>query len=325
MKRKFSAELAYVLGIVLIASGVAFMEKALYSNIPFVFITPHSFLGGSTFKELRKELYGGKIFSFDNVPGNIFKGKKFGIFNSNEANSTRAAISVLNPNSKNIYVTQFIRFRTDERNQIINKDFLDTLIPSTAQTNNGKVLYRIANGTEEIVQKWINNSKQTFSSLLSTTKTEFKIDIPNTCRYFTTAAKKTLERSGKLTVYCKSENDFYLAYAFVNSSLCYYWHRMCNGGITYPITLLKEMPILRVITPELKNYCDKLINEEKDFIVLKKNAGAYQENIKFPMEYRFKLTELLLNQLNLYNNINLKKMHNNSCLTEDIDNTSDDE
>lgn len=303
---------------------VAFMEKALYAKIPFVFITPHSYLGGSTFKELRKELYGGKIFAFDNVPGNIFKGKKFGIFNSNEANSTRAAISILNPTETNIYVAPFIRYRSEERSSIINKQFLDDLLPKAAQLGNGKVLYRIAAGTEEIVNKW-TSSKTTFNSLLTSNKTEYKLDIPNTCRYFTTASKRTLNRSGKLTVYCKTEEDFYLAYAFVNSSLCYYWHRMCNGGITYPITLLKEMPIFGTITTELKDYCDKLINQEENYIVLKKNAGAFQENIKFPMQDRFQLTELLLNQIGLHNNLSLKKIHNNSCLTSDIDNINDDE
>jgi hypothetical protein len=185
-------------------------------------------------------------------------------------------------------------------------------------------LYRIAAGTEEIINKWTSN-KTTLNQLLTSTKTEYKIDVPNTCRYFTTAAKRTLNRSGKMTIYCKTEDDFYLAYAFINSSLCYYWHRMCNGGITYPITLLKEMPIFGSATQELKDYCNKLIDKEEKYIVLKKNAGAYQENIKFPMEDRFTLTELLLSQIDLHNNLALKKVHNNSCLTKGIDNCEDEE
>lgn len=302
---------------------VAFMEKALMAKIPMVFITPHSFLGGSTFKELRAELYGGKIFSFDNVPGNIFKGKKFGIFNSNEANSTRAAISILNPSESNLFISPFIRFKSEERNKILDKNYLDSLLPITSQPTDGTILYRIVAGTEEITNKWLL-SKKKFNNLL-TTKSEYKLDIPNTCRYFTTAAKRTLNRSGKMTVYCKDEDSFYLAYAFVNSSLCYYWHRMCNGGITYPITLLKDMPIFGQVTQELKAYCDNLIQNEEQYIVLKKNAGAYQENIKFPMEDRFQLTELLLNQIGLHNNLELKKVHNNSCLTIGIDNITDEE
>ena len=35
---------------------VAFMEKILLEKVPGVIITPHSFLGGNTFKVLRKEL-----------------------------------------------------------------------------------------------------------------------------------------------------------------------------------------------------------------------------------------------------------------------------
>ena len=302
---------------------VAFMEKALMAKIPMVFITPHSFLGGSTFKELRAELYGGKIFSFDNVPGNIFKGKKFGIFNSNEANSTRAAISILNPSESDLFISPFIRFKSEERNKILDKNYLDSLLPITSQPTDGTILYRIVAGTEEITNKWLL-SKKKFNNLL-TTKSEYKLDIPNTCRYFTTAAKRTLNRSGKMTVYCKDEDSFYLAYAFVNSSLCYYWHRMCNGGITYPITLLKDMPIFGQVTQELKTYCNNLIQNEEQYIVLKKNAGAYQENIKFPMEDRFQLTELLLNQIGLHNNLELKKVHNNSCLTIGIDNITDEE
>lgn len=302
---------------------VAFMEKALKSKLPLVFITPHSFLGGSTFKDLRAELYGGKIFSFDNVPGNIFKGKKFGIFNTNEANSTRAAISILNPVEKELFISPFIRYKSEEREKILNKNYLDSLLPKTSQKTDGTILYRIAAGTEDIVKAWITNKKN-FNNLL-TSKSEYKLDIPNTCRYFTTAAKRTLNRSGKMTVFCKDENSFYLAYAFVNSSLCYYWHRMCNGGITYPITLLKDMPIFGEVTEELKNYCDKMIASEENYIVLKKNAGVYQENIKFPMEDRFQLTELLLEQINLHNNLELKKVHNNSCLTIGLDNIQEDE
>lgn len=302
---------------------VAFMEKALSSNIPMVFITPHSFLGGSTFKELRSELCGGKIFSFDNVPGNIFKGKKFGIFNSNEVNSTRAAISILNPMDKDLFISPFIRYKSDERDKILNKDYLDSLLPNTPQKTDGTILYRIANGTEEIVNAWLLNNNK-FNSLL-TSNSKYKLDIPNTCRYFTTASKRSLDRSGKITISCKDENSFYLAYAFINSSLCYYWHRMCNGGITYPITLLKDMPIFGEVTQELKEYCNDMMQKEEEFIVLKKNAGKYQENIKFPMEYRFKLTELLLQQINLHNNLELKKIHNNSCLTKTLDNTINDE
>lgn len=300
---------------------VAFMEKIIAEKIPGVIITSHSFLGGSTFKVLRKEMNncGGKIFAFDNVPANIFKGKKFGIFNSNEANSTRAAITIIEPEVKGFKVAPFIRFRSADRAEVLTNEFLTSLLPDSLQHNGDEVLYRIEKGTEEIVDKW-TKSKKTLNSLLSTNKTQYALDVPNTCRYFTTGAKKTLFRTGKITLYFKDENSFYLGYAFINSSFCYYWHRMCNGGVTYPITLLKSMPIFGTVTDELKEFCDKMMSEEEDYIVLKKNAGAFQENIKFPMSYHEILNNLLLTQIDVEQGT-LMKVHNNSCLnpTNDFD------
>ena len=262
---------------------------------------------------------GGKIFAFDNVPANIFKGKKFGIFNSNEANSTRAAITIIEPEVKGFKVAPFIRFRSADRAEVLTNEFLTSLLPNSLQHNGDEVLYRIEKGTEEIVDKW-TKSKKTLNSLLSTNKTQYALDVPNTCRYFTTGAKKTLSRTGKITLYFKDENSFYLGYAFINSSFCYYWHRMCNGGVTYPITLLKSMPIFGVVTDELKEFCDKMMSEEEDYIVLKKNAGAFQENIKFPMSYHETLNNLLLTQIDVEQGT-LMKVHNNSCLnpTNDFD------
>lgn len=297
---------------------VAFMEKIIAEKVPAVIITPHSFLGGNTFKILRKELSttGGSIFAFDNVPANIFKGKKFGIFNSNEANSTRAAITIIDPARKGFQVAPFIRFRSSDRNIVLNNDFLNALLPDNSQANGDTVLYRIEKGTEDMVEKWLSN-KKTLNSLLSSSATPYKMNVPNTCRYFTTGTKKTLSRAGKMTLYFKDEESFYLGYAFINSSLCYYWHRMCNGGITYPITLLKSMPIFGAVTDNLKAFCDKMISEEEQHIVLKKNAGAFQENIKFPMDYHKMLNGLLLSQINTTPGT-LLRVHANSCVNPDV-------
>lgn len=304
---------------------IAFMEKILAEKVPGVIITPHSFLGGSTFKILRKELSatGGRIFAFDNVPANIFKGKKFGIFNSNEANSTRAAITIIEPDKKGFQVAPFIRFKSDDRKIVLTNEFLTNLLPDTIQNDNDNILYRIEKGTEDMVNKWLSQ-KKTLSNLLSATPTEYKMDVPNTCRYFTTGAKRTLSRSGKMTLYFKDENSFYLGYAFINSSLCYYWHRMCNGGVTYPVTLLKAMPIFGEITDNLKQFCDKMISEEENYIVLKKNAGAFQENIKFPMDYHKMLNHLLLQQIDATPGT-LMQVHANSCVNPDIVEDNDEE
>lgn len=304
----------YICGSITKEMYVAFLEKILKTKLPSVVITPHSFMGGSKFSELRKEMNncGGYIFSFDNVPGNIFNGKKFGIFNSNEANSTRAAITIINPNINHFKISKFIRFKTDEREKVLNIDFLKSLIPEKETlTSNGEIFYRLEKGTEEFVNKWCNSSKK-FEELLSNTPTEFRIDFPDTCRYFTVGSTYSLSRSGKFVLYFKSKEDFYLGYAFINSSLCYYYYRMCHGGITYPITLLKTMPIFGECTNELITKCDEIISKEKEYLVYKKNAGAIQENIKFPEQYRKDLNEILLNQLNIKCD-NLLDIHKNSC------------
>jgi hypothetical protein len=292
---------------------VAFMEKVISERVPAVIITPHSFLGGNTFKELRKEMIscGGTIFSFDNVPANIFKGKKFGIFNSNEANSTRAAITIIDPEARGFVISPFIRFKSEEREEVLNCDFLNSLLPNNTQKGDD-IFYRIENGTEELVAKWLN-SKKKLKDLLSSVKTDFRLDVPTTCRYFTTAAEKSLNRKGKMTLYCKDEESFYLAYAFINSTLCYYWHRMCNGGVTYPVTLIKDMPIFGQVTQDLRDFCLKMIAQENEYIVLKKNAGSYQENIKFPMSYREHLNKLLGVEENIL------FIHANSCFSREID------
>ena len=60
-----------------------------------------------------------------------------------------------------------------------------------------------------------------------------------------------------------------------------------------------------------------MISEEEQYIVRKKNAGQYQENIKFPMEYRQQLNNLLLSQLGIKND-SLLLVHSNSCLNKEI-------
>jgi hypothetical protein len=68
-----------------------------------------------------------------------------------------------------------------------------------------------------------------------------------------------------------------------------------------------------------------MMEEEENYIVLKKNAGAFQENIKFPIEYRKMLNILLLNQIDATPNA-LLKVHANSCVNSDLieDNEEDE-
>jgi len=118
----------------------AFMEKIIKSGNKAVIITPYSFLGGSKFYLLRELMnnYNGFICSFDNVPGSIFKGKKHGIFNSNSANSVRAAITVIE-NKPNLYgfkTTHLIRFKNTERERILKPNIIKSFLSEKRQTVN---------------------------------------------------------------------------------------------------------------------------------------------------------------------------------------------
>jgi len=97
-----------------------------------------------------------------------------------------------------------------------------------------------------------------------------------------------------------------------------------QGLITYPISLLKSMPVFGEATDKLKNFCDKMMLEEEQYVVLKKNSGAMQENIKFPMDYHKMLNGLLLNQINITPGT-LLRVHANSCVNPDIVEDSEEE
>ena len=123
----------------------AIMEKILTGSNASVIISPYSFLGGSKFYELRKIMnsYNGFIISFDNVPGNIFNGKKHGVFNSNASNSVRASITVTqnNDNKKGYRCSGLIRFKNTERAELLNPTTLETTLSDYQIINESHTQY----------------------------------------------------------------------------------------------------------------------------------------------------------------------------------------
>lgn len=100
-----------------------FMEKIITQSRSSVIITPYSFISGKKFYSLRQIMnnYNGEIYSFDNAPGNIFCGRKHGIFNTNTSNSVRAAITVVRSDNANGFkLTPLIRFKQTERKELLN-------------------------------------------------------------------------------------------------------------------------------------------------------------------------------------------------------------
>lgn len=283
-----------------------FMEKIFAQAKSTVIITPFSFISGAKFESLRKEmceLGNGFIVSFDNVPGNIFCGRKHGIFNTNTANSVRAAITVLNKNSNNkgFKVSPLIRFKNEERKELLKSDLLEKLLPSNYQvvSNSDNMFKKVDKELFNIYDNWVRKSEFKIKDFVKKEETKYLIDMPNTCRYFTVASGRKLSRTGSITMNIGSSDEFNFIYCFINSSFTYWWWRIYDGGITYPVSLLNDMPLpYNLLNESDKKYfetmANKLIEEENKYIVRKTNAGVAQENIKFPEEYRKQINERIL-------------------------------
>ena len=295
------------------------MEKILRESEASVIITHYSFVSGQKFNYLRREMskHNGCIFSFDNVPGNVFNGKKHGIFNSNTSNSVRAAITVTEniPNLSGYRVSPLIRFKNEERKKLFQTDFLNSLLPPVRQcTVVGEPFWKSHKELYEMCQQWTSSNKCLDSILVE--KSDFALCVPNSCRYYTVASKRNLKRTGKYTLYFETERDMLLAYAFLNSSFAYLWWRMYDGGITYPKSLLKKIPIffdaLNARQEErLINLSKEMIACEDNFLSYKKNAGKMQENIKFDSRYLKEINQIWLTAIG-FEDSPIEKIHKNS-------------
>lgn len=287
----------------------AFIEKIMKESKSSVLITPFSFIGGDKFYSLREFMndYNGFILSFDNIPGNIFKGRKEGVFNSNLANSVRAAILVVEnkENVKGFRVSPLIRFSAEERDRLLKSSILYDLVGSEYQiiSKTNKKYYKCFGDLIELYKDWVDYSDGLFADILSKKETEYCLDMPKTCRYFVSATKKNLDRSGKTQLYFKDLESFEFAYCLLNSSFAYWYWRLYDGGITYPDKLLKSIPIFynklsSNYKKEVHILATEIMANEEKYLVYKKNANEMQENVKFPVEYRNRLNELFLRVLN---------------------------
>ena len=308
----------------------AFMEKIIKESSSSVIITPYSFVGGKKFYSLRALMnnYSGFIVSFDNVPGNIFCGRKHGIFNTNTSNSVRASITVVNNvGDKGFRISPLIRFKNEERNDLLQNDYLETFIPEEKQIVN-KIHPSYVKCFKELValyKDWVNKSNRTLKELLSVNNIEYPIYVPNTCRYFTTGSSMKLNRTGIITLNIAERKYFGYLYCLINSSFAYWWWRMFDGGITYPVGLLTSMPIFTdLLSDNDIKFFDELSNEmisiEKDCIATKLNAGSLQENIKFPAKYRDIINERFIKILGTnVKTSNFELVHSNKIFLE-VDN-----
>lgn len=287
----------------------SFMEKIFVQSTSAVIITPFSFISGEKFYPLRKlmcEQGQGFIVSFDNVPGNIFCGRKHGIFNTNTANSVRAAITVMEKNKAKLgyRISPLIRFKNEERKTVLNNSVLMSMLPEEYQVidNKHRSFEKVFKNLIPVFERWKKSSNQCVKDIVTKDDNGLLIDMPNTCRYFTTASTKKLKRGGSIVMYAKDEEMYDFLYCFINSSFTYWWWRIYDGGITYPSSLLMSMPII-TLNDEDRTFFKKMRIEmakhEKDYVVTKVNAGVIQENIKFPEKYRNEINKHLLKMLEM--------------------------
>lgn len=284
----------------------SFMYKIIAQSEAAVIITPFSFISGDKYKSLRKQMSNrgnGFIVSFDNVPGNIFYGKKHGIFNTNTANSVRAAITVFkhDKETKGFKVSPLIRFKNAERTKLLNNTVLKNTLPDKLQITDDKnsSFKKISKNLINIFDNWQKNSDCKVKDIITQEKTNYFIDMPNTCRYYTTASHRKLKRAGSITSCLKDEKSFYFLYCFINSSFAYWWWRIFDGGITYPVSLFNEIPLpfLKLSDEDFsffKTVCEEMKEKEAKYIIKKINAGEEQENIRFPNNYRDILNKRIL-------------------------------
>ena len=274
-----------------------FLAKIVEKADRSVVISPQSFLVGGTFLALRRHIAShahGEIFVFDNVPSGAFCFRKEGVFNTNSSNSVRAAISLLEKGPGLFRLTPLIRFHSYERGRLFQKETLRGLLGNREQD-----LLRPAKldrALEDFYFERVAPSKLFIGDLLD----DSGENIPSLClstsaRYFLAASSRDLRRGGKIVLRPKDENAWVLLYALLNSSYGFMVFRAWDGGINISSSFIQSVPVpLGVsVTPGIEAIVHALVGKEGERLSYKKNAGAFQETVKFTEEERGFLDEAL--------------------------------
>ena len=302
-----------------------FMEKIIKGSLSSVIITPYSFISGSRFYSLRRILnqYNGEIYSFDNVPGTIFCGRKHGIFNTNTSNSVRAAITVVRKNNSDGFrLTPLIRFKSSERKDLLQCKTLEGFLSPKRQkiSPDKPMYYKCFKELQPLYDCITDRAKHHVLAELVSKNGGYIISMPNTCRYFTSAFSGKMKRNGQITLHFDDEKKFNYVYCLINSSFAYWHWRLFDGGITYPVGLLLNIPVIYDSLSDedhvfLKETVKEMSSRASEFIVKKNNVGI-QENIKYPRQYRDRINQRFFEILNIkVDNSTMDLIHSNMALT----------
>lgn len=262
-----------------------FLEKIIKNSDGFIAITPQSFTHAKKFKPLRKMLLNKNksyYYNFDNVPGNIFRGIKFGYQNTNKANSIRPTIIINNDNYKTNKITSLLKWRTIQRKELLENIDKDL----SAITLNDDIFPKVGKCYQDFYNSIKNNNN--LETIISSNPTDYVLYIPSTPRYYISASKRKLHRKSIKRIYFDNEEKLNIAYVLLNSAYFYWWWRVVDGGMTISTITIKTLPLLKI--DNIKTMVALLEDSENNNIVSSKNAGKIQENIKHPDNIVEKIT-----------------------------------
>lgn len=269
-----------------------FLENIVKTSRGFISITPQSFTNAGKFRTLRRlllERYTNiTIFTFDNVPANIFKGIKFGSKNSNQANSIRAAIIVAIEGKGRRRITSLIRWRSSER-EILFKT-LDKFLSDVPLSED--FFPKVSKAYKELFMSV--RLLPTLGDICLTKPTRFPLYIPAAPRYFIPALKKPVQRASQKTIYFRNAADRDRAYLLINSSFMYWWWRVRDGGMTLSLETIYTLPLLEFEVDD--RLVSALEKSEKTNKVYKQNAGAAQENVKHSKELLIRVNSCVISE-----------------------------
>jgi hypothetical protein len=219
-----------------------FLENIIKTSRGFISITPQSFTNAGKFRSLRKLLLDNyenlTIFTFDNVPANIFKGIKFGSKNSNTANSIRASIVVAREGSGKRRITSLIRWRSSERELLFKS--LDKFLSDVPLSDS--YFPKVSKKYKKLYMSVRDN--KSLGDLCTSNTTKYSLHVPSAPRYFIPALKKPVQRASQKTLFFMSSQDRDYAYMLINSSFMYWWWRVRDGGMTLSLETITSLPLL---------------------------------------------------------------------------------
>jgi hypothetical protein len=256
-----------------------FIERMLDLGRGVVAISPQSFTSGRKFAPFRRmlvdRLTSMDVYCFDNVPDNVFRGVKFGSQNTNRVNSTRAAVLVGRTDGIARHrITPLLRWRAHERAELFAAadDFLAPL-----QADADRAFPKVGAALVPLHAEMLGCAT-TVGQLA--TGGPFELAVPVTPRYFLSAVKRVLARGHVHRLAFPTPEARDLAYVVLNSSLAYWWWRVYEGGITISKSTLASVPVSIVSSP--LSLVRGLEHSERENVVVKRNAGRLNENVKHP-------------------------------------------